>query len=151
MTGSTIVFELGNVLAARNCRRSLQLLEQLLTQEEAPVAILLIAIIPTFRNLLAVKLLMDNNKKVTKPKQPFFFGKTLESLPKESLEHLPRKKDGTINAYPLGLAATHAHRYSIRELLAAQSAILATNVALVTGTQDPAALLRQLVIRITAA
>lgn len=150
MTGATIIFELGNALAARNTHRSLELLDQLLTQEESPIGILLVAIIPTFRNLLAVKDLMDRHR-LTRPAQPFFFGKTLEKLPPEALEHLPRKKDGTVNAYSLGIAAQHAHRFQLRELRAAQKAVLEANVALVSSAQDPAGLLRQLVIRLTAA
>ncbi len=149
MTGATVIFELGNALATRNTQRSLELLEQLLTQEESPIGILLVAIIPTFRNLLAVKDLMDRHR-LTRPAQPFFFGKTLEKLPPEALEHLPRKKDGTVNAYSLGIAAQHAHRFQLRELRAAQKAVLEANVALVSSAQDPAGLLRQLIIRLTA-
>ncbi|MEI6712336.1 MAG: DNA polymerase III subunit delta [Verrucomicrobiota bacterium] len=150
MTGATIIFELGNALAARNTHRSLQLFEQLITQEESPIGILLVAIIPTFRNLLAVKDLMERHR-LTRPAQPFFFGKTLEKLPPEATEHLPRKKDGTVNAYSLGIAAQHTHRYQLNELRAAQRAVLEANVSLVTGSQDPVGLLRQLIIRITAA
>jgi DNA polymerase-3 subunit delta len=124
-------------------------LDQLLTQEESAVAIIQVAIIPTFRNLLAVKDLMDRHK-LNRPAQPFFFGKSLEKLAPEALEHLPRKKDGGINAFALGIAAQHAHRYNIQELRAAQKATLATNIALVTSGGDPSGLLKQLIVRITA-
>lgn len=150
MTGSTVIFELGNALASRNTSRSLALLDQLLEQEESPVGILLVAIVPTFRNLLVVKDLMERHR-LSRPAQPFFFGKTLERLPAEALEHLPRKKDGTVSAYPLGVAAQNAHRYAIPELLAAQKNVLEANVSLVSSSQDPAGLLRQLIVRLTAA
>jgi DNA polymerase-3 subunit delta len=146
-TAETVIFELGNALATRDTRRSLELLEQLLKQEESPIAILLVAIIPTFRNLLAVKDLMHRHK-LAKPAQPFFFGKTLEKLPPEAVEHLPRKKDGSLNAFALGLAAQQAHRYSLQELRSAQRLILKTNLGLVSGG-DPEGLLRQLVVQIT--
>lgn len=149
MTASTVIFELGNSLASRSTSRSLELLEQLLTQEESAVAIIQVAIIPTIRNLLAVKDLMVRHK-LNRPAQPFFFGKSLEKLPPEALEHLPRKKDGGINSFALGIAAQHAHRYSIQELRAAQKATLSTNIALVTSGGDPGGLLKQLIVRITA-
>ena len=150
MTAEAVIFELGNALASRNARNALALLQQLLSQKESPIAILLVAIIPTFRNLLAVKDLMDRHK-LSRPAQPFFFGKTLEKLPPEATEHLPRKKDGTVNAYALGIAAQHTHRFTLAELRAAQKTVLETNVALVTGAQDPEGLLQQLVVRLTAA
>jgi DNA polymerase-3 subunit delta len=150
MTAEAVIFELGNALASRHTRNALELLQQLLSQKESPIAILLVAIIPTFRNLLAVKDLMDRHK-LTRPAQPFFFGKTLEKLPPQATEHLPRKKDGTVNAFALGIAAQHAHRFTLAELRAAQKTVLETNVALVSGAQDPEGLLQQLVIRLTAA
>ena len=150
MTAEAVIFELGNALASRHTHNSLALLDQLLSQKESPIAILLVAIIPTFRNLLAVKDLMDRHK-LGRPAQPFFFGKTLDKLPAHATEHLPRKKDGTVNAYALGIAAQHAHRFTLPELRAAQKNVLDANVALVSGAQDPEGLLQQLVIRLTAA
>jgi len=75
-----IVFELGNALAARDLPRSLALLDQLLFQGESAIGILLVAIIPTVRSLLIAKDLMTRHK-LSRPQQPFFFGKTLEKLP----------------------------------------------------------------------
>jgi DNA polymerase-3 subunit delta len=149
MTAEAVIFELGNALASRHTHNALALLQQLLSQKESPIAILLVAIIPTFRNLLAVKDLMDRHK-LSRPAQPFFFGKTLEKLPSHATEHLPRKKDGTVNAYALGIAAQHAHRFTLAELRAAQKNVLEANVALVSSAQDPEGLLQQLVIRLTA-
>ena len=150
MSRAGVVFELGNAVAERNLQRALTLLDQLLFQGETPIGIILVAIIPTVRSLLLVKDLMARHK-LTRPAQPFFFGKTLERLPAEAIAHLPRKKDGTINAYSLGIAAGHVQRYKHAELRAALAACLQTNVQLVTTGSDPKGALSQLLVRIIAA
>jgi len=142
-----IVFELGNALAARDLNRSLALLDQLLFQGESAIGILIVAIIPTVRSLLLVKDLMTRHK-LTRPSQPFLFGKTLERLPEVATAHLPRKKDGTVNAYALGHAAMHAHRYSPAEARAALQACLDANVRLVTSSMEANVVLSQLLVRI---
>lgn len=144
-----IIFELGNALAARDLARCLSLLDQLLFQGESAIGIILVAIIPTVRNLLVVKDLMVRHK-LPRPQQPFFFGKTLDRLPADAVAHLPRKKDGTVNAFSLGIAATHAHRYQLPELRAALSACLETNVRLVSSSLEAKVALSQLLVRITA-
>ncbi len=112
LTRAGVVFELGNALAARETSRCFALVEQLLKQGESAVGILLVAIVPTVRSLLLVKDLMQRHR-LSPPQQPWFFGGTLNKLPPEATEHLPRKKDGTINAFALGLAAVHAKRFEI--------------------------------------
>jgi DNA polymerase-3 subunit delta len=144
-----IVFELGNALAERDLNRALSLLDQLLFQGESPIGILLVAIIPTVRNLLVVKDLMARHR-LQRPAQPFFFAKTLERLPEHALAHLPRKKDGTVNAYALGIAAQHADRHTPEELRRALDACLEANVQLVTSGLEPSILLSQLLVRIVA-
>jgi DNA polymerase-3 subunit delta len=144
-----IVFELGNALAERDLNRALSLLDQLLFQGETAIGILLVALIPTVRNLLVVKDLMTRHR-LQRPAQPFFFGKTLERLPAEATWHLPRKKDGTVNAYSLGIAASHAHRYTLPELCVALEACLAANIQLVTSGLEPEVALGQLLVKIIA-
>ncbi len=144
-----VVFELGNALAARQLQRALELLRQLLFQGESEVGILLVAIIPTVRNLLLVKDLMTRHK-LSRPAQPFFFGKTLEKLPPDATSHLPRTKEGKFNAYQLGLTAAHAHRYEIPELREALKACLDANVSLVSAPTDPEVILSQLLVRVIA-
>jgi DNA polymerase-3 subunit delta len=144
-----IVFELGNALAARDLNRSLALLDQLLFQGETAIGILLVAIIPTVRSLLISKDLMTRHK-LSRPQQPFFFGKTLEKLPESATAHLPRKKDGTVNTYALGLAAIHAHRYEMGELRTAFRACLEANIRLVTSSMEAEVVLSQLLVRIIA-
>jgi DNA polymerase-3 subunit delta len=142
-----IIFELGNALAERNVHRSLRLLDQLLFQGESAIGILIVAIIPTVRSLLLAKDLMQRHK-LSRPAQPFFFGKALERLPATATAHLPRKKDGTVNAYALGLAALHVHRFQPAELREALESCLQANVQLVTSALDPKVVLSQLVIRV---
>lgn len=144
-----IVFELGNAIAARDLSRALELLDQLLFQGESPIGIMYASVIPTVRNLLLVQDLMKRHR-LSRPAQPFFFGKTLEKLPAEAIAHLPRKKDGTLNAFPLGVAASHAHRYEAAELRAALEACLAANVQLVTSSLEPAVALSQLLVKVIA-
>ena len=150
MSRAGIIWELGNSVAERNLPRSLDLLGQLLFQGESPIGILLVALIPTVRNLLVVKDLMTRHR-LQKPQQPFFFGKMLERLPAEATAHLPRKKDGGINAYALGIAAVHAHRYTVAELKDGLEACLEANVQLVTSQMDPEAALSQLIVKVAAA
>ena len=142
-----VIFELGNTLAARELPRALELLDQLMFQGESAIGILLVAVIPTVRNLLVARDLLTRHK-LQRPAQAFYFGKTLERLPPEAIAHLPRKKDGTINTYSLGIAAMHAHRFSLPELRAALTACLDANVQLVTSGLDAKVVLSQLIVRI---
>ncbi len=142
-----VIFELGNALAARELPRALELLDQLMFQGESAIGILLVAVIPTVRNLLVARDLLTRHK-LQRPAQAFFFGKTLERLPPEAIAHLPRKKDGSINTYSLGIAAMHAHRFSLPELRTALGSCLDANVQLVTSGLEPKVVLSQLIVRI---
>jgi len=145
-----VVFELGNALAARDLNTALKLVDQLLFQGETAVAILLVALIPTVRNLLLVKDLMQRHR-LQRPAQAFHFTGTLNRLPAEATAHLPRKKDGGINAYALGIAAMHVQRYKLAELRAAMKTCLEANIALVTGGMEPRTVLVQTVVKIASA
>jgi DNA polymerase-3 subunit delta len=147
LTRAGVVFELGNALAARETSRCFALAEQLLKQGESAVGILLVAIVPTVRSLLLVKDLMQRHR-LRPPQAPWFFNSTLNGLPAEATEHLPRKKDGTINAYALGLAAVHAKRFEIEELRDLLDACLAANVRLVTSGLDERVVLAELIGRV---
>ena len=142
-----VIFELGNALAGRDLNRSLALLDQLLFQGESAIGILIVAIIPTIRNLLVVKDLMTRHK-LQRPAQPFFFGKSLDRLPPEAVAHLPRKKDGTVNTFSLGFAAIHAHRFQLAELQEGLHACLEANVRLVSSSLEPQIVLSQLLVRL---
>ncbi len=147
MSRAGIIWELGTAISERNVQRSLELLNQLLFQGETAIGILIVAIIPTVRNLLVVKDLMVRHR-LSRPAQPFFFGKTLERLSSEATSHLPRKKDGGLNTFALGIAATHAHRYELDELRFALEACLTANQQLVTSGLEPKIALSQLILKI---
>ena len=144
-----VVFELGNALAARDLSGALELVEQLLFQGETAIAILLVAIIPTVRNLLLAKDLMQRHR-LKPPAAPFHFTGALNRLPAGATDHLPRKKDGGINTYALGIAAMHAQRYTLEELRAALGTCLEANVALVSSGLEARTVLTELVVKIAA-
>ncbi len=148
-SAESVVFEIGNAIAARDLRRALDLLDQLLFQGETPIGIMYAAIIPTVRSLLLAKDLMARHR-LTRPGAAFHFGKQLERLPAEATAHLPRKKDGNVNTYTLGLAAMYADRYRVAELRAALEACLETNVQLVTSSMDAEVALSQLLVKVIA-
>jgi len=147
MSHQGVIFELGNALAERNASLALELLDRLIFHRESEIGILLASIIPTVRNLLLAKDLMTRFK-LSRPSAPFAFGKQLERLPPDAIAHLPRKKDGGINAFGLGLAAAHAHRFSLLELTDALNACLEANLKLVTSSMESRVILTQLIVRI---
>jgi DNA polymerase-3 subunit delta len=125
------IFDLSNAISSRDLPSALDIVRQLLRQKETAVGLLLAAITPTFRNLLLVKDLMERHR-LQAPAKPFYFSKTLERLPDEAIAHLPRKKDGSLNTYPLGVAACGACNYDLGELRRALLRCRDLNRALVT-------------------
>ena len=139
-----VIFELGNALAARDLQLSLKLVRRLLDQGESAIGILLVAIVPTVRNLLLAKDLMERYR-LPRPHSPFQFISAINRLPPEATDHLPRKKDGSINAYALGIAAQQAGRFETTQLIQAMQACLAANVQLVTTQLDHELILTEVV------
>lgn len=144
-----VIFELGGAVQERDLERALQLLSDLLEDGETAIGILLVAIVPTIRNLLLVRDLSDTQK-LPKGGNAFRFGDVLARLPAEATAHLPKKKDGTLNTYALGFAAVHAHRYTVSELRSALKAAVEANVALVTSGVEARTILEQLLVRVLA-
>jgi len=142
-----VIFELSNALSARDLERGLMLVRQLLEQGESAVGILLAAIVPTIRNLLLANDLMEKHG-IRRPHSRFQFIAAINRLPGKATEHLPRKKDGSINAYSLAVAAQHAHRFAVRELVEAMRACLDANVKLVTTQIDHELILTEVVVRL---
>jgi DNA polymerase-3 subunit delta len=147
MSRTGVIFELGNALAAHDLERALALVRQLLDQGEKAIGILLVTIIPTVRNLLLAKDLMQRYR-LPRPSAPYTFGSALNRLPPEATEHLPRKKDGSISAFPLGIAAMQAHRFETEQLIAGLEACLAANLQIVTTQLDHQLILNQVVIKL---
>jgi DNA polymerase-3 subunit delta len=142
-----VIFELSNALSARDLELALTLVRRLLEQGEKAVGILLAAIVPTIRNLLLAKDLMEQHG-IGRPHSPFQFIAAMNRLPAKATEHLPRKKDGSINAYGLGIAAQHADQFDSNQLLEAMRACLDANVKLVTTQLDHELILTEVVVRL---
>ncbi|MFL6530500.1 MAG: DNA polymerase III subunit delta [Chthoniobacterales bacterium] len=144
-----VIFELGNALAACDLDRALALVRGLLDQGETAIGILLVAILPTIRNLLLAKDLMERHR-LPRPAAPFSFISALNRLPPSATEHLPRKKDGSVNGYALGLAAMSAHRFSVDQLIAGLEACLEANLQLVSSGLDHELILTEIVVKLLA-
>ena len=142
-----VIFELSNALAMRDLELALTLVRRLLDQGESAVGILLVAILPTVRNLLLAKDLMERHR-LARPGSPFQFISAINRLPAEATDHLPRKKDGSINAYPLGIAAQQAHRFETKQLVRAMQACLEANLQLVTTQLDHELVLTEAVVKL---
>ena len=142
-----VIFELGNALAERDLERALTLVRRLLDQGESAIGILLVAILPTIRNLLLAKDLMERHR-LPRPHAPFHFISAINRLPDTATEHLPRKKDGSINAYALGIAAQNAHRFETGQLVAGMQACLEANLQLVTTQLDHELILTEVVVKL---
>jgi DNA polymerase-3 subunit delta len=142
-----VIFELGNALAVRDLERALKLVRRLLDQGETAIGILLVAILPTIRNLLLAKDLMERHR-LQRPHAPFTFISAINRLPASATEHLPRKKDGSINGYALGIAAQNAHRFETRQLVEAMQTCLEANLRLVTSQLDHELILTEIVVKL---
>jgi DNA polymerase-3 subunit delta len=144
---AAIIFELGNALARRDVTRALKLVRDLLDQGETAIGILLATLLPTIRNLLLAKDLMERHR-LPKPRAPFAFISTLNRLPAEATDHLPRKKDGAINGYVLGIAAMNAHRFTTQQIVKGMEACLQANLQLVTTQLDQQLVLTEVVVKL---
>jgi DNA polymerase III subunit delta len=144
---AAVIFELGNALARRDATLALNLVRDLLDQGETAIGILLATILPTIRNLLLAKDLMERHH-LPRPQAPFTFISTLNRLPAKETEHLPRKKDGTINGYALGIAAMNAHRFETDQLVGGMEACLQANLELVTTQLNQELVLTEIVVKL---
>jgi DNA polymerase-3 subunit delta len=147
LTREGVIFDLSNALAERDLERALNMLRQLLDQGESAIGILLVAILPTVRNLLLAKDLMERHR-ISRPHAPFPFISAVNRLPANAVAHLPRKKDGTVNAFALGIAAQNAHRFSTEQLVGGMRACLAANLQLVTTQLDHELVLTEVVVKL---
>jgi len=144
---ASVIFELGNALARRDLTLALKLVRDLLDQGETAIGILLATLLPTIRNLLIAKDLMERHH-LPRPQAPFHFISTLNRLPAKDTEHLPRKKDGTINGYALGIAAMNAHGFETDKLVQGMEACLQANLELVTTQLDQELVLTEVVVKL---
>lgn len=149
-TKGGVVFELGNALGNRQLPLALALVDALIEQDEQPIGILLAAVVPKVRNLVAAKQIEERHR--IKPGSSYqSYAAALERLPEKETARLPKKKDGSgLNVYPLFLAAKEAARFTGAELRTALEECLTANRRLVTSSLDPVIVLNQLLFRILA-
>jgi len=143
------IFDLSDAINRRNLPLCLDTLSQLLRQGENAVGILLASIVPTVRNLLVAKDLLERYK-LKPPAQPQFFASELRKLRAEDTAHLPRKKDGQLNTYGIGLAAANAERFELDHLEKAFLACRDANRKLLSGHGSEQTILTELIVRIVA-
>jgi DNA polymerase III subunit delta len=148
-TATGVIWELGNAITKRRLASSLGLLDQLLFQGETPIGILYAAIIPTVRNLLVTKEILETYK-IKAPNAPYQFNSIIARLPPVAQNFLPRRKDGSVNAYGLGIAACDAHRFSLNQLIHGFEECLKANLQLVTTQLEPRLILGTLLVRLLA-
>jgi DNA polymerase-3 subunit delta len=139
------IFDLSDAILKRDLVLALETLQQLIHQGERGIGILLAAVVPTVRNLLLVKdLILRHN--LSPPSQPQFFAGTLKRLSPAETAHLPRKKDGTLSTYLLGIAAGSASHYTLEELKLGFASCAAANQQLLSGTLNDAVIMERLLI-----
>ncbi len=147
-TKGSVVFELGNAIAKRRLPLALALVDELMAQDEAPIGILLAAVVPTVRNLFAAKQL-EERYGIRATSYNEYTAQLERKLSARERDRLPKKKDGSgLNAYPLFLAAKEASAYSRAELQRALEECLVANRRLVTSGLDPVIVLNQLLFRV---
>lgn len=142
-----VIFDLSNCLGRRDLPAAMASLGKLLGQGEDPVGILYAAILPTLRNLLAAGLLVHQHG-LRVPDNLGAFTAALSRLPDAWQDILPRKKDGTVNAYGLMIACRQARNFTLGELIAAMNACAETNLQILSTGTDPELVLQQFLVRI---
>jgi DNA polymerase-3 subunit delta len=141
------IFDLSRAIEKRNLALALETLDQLLRQGESGIGILLAAVVPTVRNLLLAKDLLHRHRLLA-PSQPQYFVAMLKRLPEDATSHLPRKKDGTLNTFFLGIAAINAAHFSLNELQEGFVACADANQRLLSGSLSEEVILAQLLIQL---
>lgn len=142
-----IIFELGNCLARRNLKSASNCLQKLLAQGEEPVGLLYAAIMPTIQRMTAAAVLIEEYGLRVPPGYPAFQS-SLDQLPEAAKEILPRKKDGTFNAYGFYMSAQEAKRFNAAELADATIACAEATTSIMSTGSDSALILQQLLVRI---
>ncbi|MDF1816734.1 MAG: DNA polymerase III subunit delta [Verrucomicrobiales bacterium] len=148
-THSGVIFEIGDALSRKDLPRTLHLLEKQLHNGEGPIGILRAAIIPKIRGMLHAKDLVSRHN-LTAGRNFKAFESQINNLPEAETAHLPRKKDGTISAYPIFLSAQATRKFTVTELVKALEACLEADLRLVTTQLDHNTVLCQLVTKILA-
>ena len=126
----------------------LTLVRRLLDQGESAIGILLVAILPTVRNLLLAKDLMERNR-MNRPHQPFQFISALNRLPESATQHLPEKERWCHQR----LRARASPRRTLtastpRVLIEGMEACLQANVRLISTQLEHELVLTEVVVKV---
>lgn len=143
-----VIFEIGDALAERKLPKAIELIDHQMKRGESAVGILLAAIVPRIRSLLLARDLFENHG--VNANNYNSFQAQIERLPAAAVGHLPKKKTGGINAYPIFLAARGCRSFTLSELKLAHQACLQANRRLVTTQMEARTVLSQLVTQILA-
>lgn len=139
-----VVFEIGNAIQRGDIARALELVDQQLARGENAVGIVRASVIPTVRGMFLASVLMEG-RKLPLHSYPAFAA-AVNSLPEIDRSWLPRKKDGSINSYPVYLAANGpAGGASLARMRAAFEACARADRELVSTGIDPRLVLQRLI------
>ena len=125
-----VIFELSNALATRDLELSLTLVRRLLDHGESAIGILLVAIVPTIRNLLLAKDLMERHR-LRRPHSPFQFISAINRLARTSngaFAAQERRLDQCLRTR--GSPRSSAHQFETDQLIEAMRACLEANLQL---------------------
>lgn len=143
-----VIWEIGRALQRRDAVRAIELVDAQLEKGESAIGLMRAAVIPTVRNLLLARILMDSYSHLPMHTGGAFMG-ALKSLPDGEKAWLPQTKSGTVNAWPLFHAAKSASQFTTSELRKALEAALHADRSLVTTSLDHRMVLHRLVAELT--
>jgi len=84
--------------------------------------------------------------KLRPPAEPQFFARDLSRISPAETAHLPKKKDGTLNTYGLGLAAKHSVHFTLEELSRAFQQCADANQRLISSQGSESVILTRLLV-----
>ena len=145
---SGVIFEISRALELRHAHQAIALIDEQLDSGEQAISIMRAAIIPTIRNSLMAKTLMENYQ--LSPTNYRDFESKVKNLPLEAKSLIPLKKDGTPNTYPLFLAAQKCTKQTLPQIKRAIAACASADKALVSSGLDARDILHKLIVTITA-
>jgi DNA polymerase-3 subunit delta len=145
-----VVFETGRALQTGDVNRAIALIDEQLEQGESGVGIMRASIIPTVRNLLMARILIERTK--ASPYNYRDFEAAVNRLPASEKAWLPHKKSGDgVNVYPLFLCARGALAFTLESLAKIFHLTAKTDKMLVSTGLDEKLLLHRLVTEIAIA
>lgn len=146
LTRSGVIFEIGRALELGDAQKTLFLIDRQLDRGEMAVGIMRAAIIPVIRNLYMASVMVNEFSLPTHNYNAFT--SALASLPEEKQMLVPKKKDGTPNAYPLFLAVQKLDSFPREWLRNALRACFEADKTLVTSSLDSTVVLHRLVVQL---